>query len=282
MRSIPILALSIVACQATTPDSKDFGSFLPADSKVTTDAGKVDIDEGENLCFTGTDEDSTDLSIAGQLFEMSWENLWPGEYIPNVGIKIVDWCGTEVTQFDVGDLGSFAVHLNVGEHGFNGYFEYPYRPENIDEAEWEMGEYPLYREFDKEFRGDYIHCNLRLFGPDIIEVPLNLLKQQDDKGYVQGTIYEIIEYETLAGVTVEASSGTVTYVSNASFPDQTLTESQDKGLFLVANTDLGPVELTITLPSGNKVSKTVLAWPLTSEPNLVITNVGFPVHPELL
>lgn len=277
----PALSALVLACSAPAPEATDFGSFLPVDS-VTEVAGRGEVTVGENLCLFEPEKTEKDLSVAGQVLEMSWDNLWPGNYIGDIDMRVMDWCGTEVDRVTVQPSGSFAFHTPAGEHGFVGYFEYPHRPETVAEADWAYGEYPTFREFDKEFRGDYIHCNLRLFSPSIISIPLKMTKQQDDKGYIQGTLYEIISYETLADAMITASSGTVTYLSDAHLPDATLTSTRDRGLFLISNTEPGPVELTVTLASGNVVSKTVYTWRLDSEPNKVITNVGFPIMPDLL
>ncbi len=277
----PALAALLLACSAPAPEATDFGSFFPPDSATEVAAG-AEVAIGENLCLFEPEKTEKDLSVAGQVLEMSWDNLWPGNYIGDIDMRVIDWCGIEVDRVTVQSTGSFAFHTPAGEHGFVGYFEYPHRPETVSEDDWTYGDYPVFREFDKEFRGDYIHCNLRLFSPGIISLPLNMTKQKDDKGYIQGTLYEIISYETLADAAIEASSGTVTYLSDSHLPDATLTTTKSRGLFLVSNTEPGPVELTVTLASGNQVSKTVYTWRLDSEPTKVITNVGFPVMPQLL
>jgi hypothetical protein len=279
--SSALLLLLAMGCSASPPADTDFASFFPPDASVEgLSGGEVAL--GESLCLLAPESSEKDLSVAGQVLEMSWDNLWPGNYIGDIEMHIYDWCGTQVDKVVVQPSGSFAFHTPAGEHGFVGYFEYPYKPDNVAQADWEYADYPLFREFDKEFRGDYIHCNLRLFGPEIISLPLNMTKQKDDKGYIQGTLYEIISYETLAGAVITPSSGTVTYLSDSHLPDGTLTETRELGLFLIANTEPGPVELIVTLANGNTLTKVVYTWPLKSEPNMVITNVGIPVMPELL
>jgi hypothetical protein len=109
-----------------------------------------------------------------------------------------------------------------------------------------------------------------------------MLKQKEEKGYIQWTLYDILTYDTLGGAVITPSSGTVTYISDAHLPDGTLTTTRSKGLFLVANTEPGPVALTVTLENGNAFTKTVLTWPLNSHPTKVITNVGVPVMPDML
>jgi len=282
-RSFSTLLLTglLLACSAPAPEATDFGSFFPLDA-ATEVATRGEVSVGEHLCFLAPEEPLKDLSVAGQVLEMSWDNLWPGNYIGDIDLLVFDWCGIEVDRVTVQPSGSFAFHTPAGEHGFVGYFEYPHRPETIAEADWEFDDYPVFREFDKEFRGDYIHSNLRLFDPTIISLPIELTKQKNDKGYIQGTLYEIISYDTLEDAVVTASSGKVTYLSESHLPDSALTSTRDRGLFLVSNTVPGPVELTVTLPSGNVISKIVYTWRLDSEPNNVITNVGFPVMPNLL
>ena len=278
---ILVLALA-VSCEGNAPNSGDLGSFLPRDFlAVDTGPSSAELKSGETLCFTGH-EGELDLSVAGQMFEMSFKNLFPGEYIGDVHVKVRDLCGNQVHDFDVASIGSYAFHLPVDE-GFNAYFEFPYKPEWLADEDYPFADYPLYREFDKPFKGDYIHCNLRLFAPDIISIPLSVLKQKDHLGYVQGTLYEWITYDTIADAIITPSSGKTTYISDtAHLPDGALTATQTKGLFLVANVQPGELTLTVELPSGNTVEKTVIVWPLTSEPNKVITNVGVPILPDLL
>ncbi len=276
-----LLTALLLACSAPAPEDTDFGSFFPPDS-VSEVASGGEVNVGEQLCLIAPEKTEKDLSVAGQVLEMSWDNLWPGNYIGDIELRVFDWCGSEVDRVTVQPSGSFAFHTPAGEHGFVGYFEYPHRPETIAEADWEFDDYPVFREFDKEFRGDYIHCNLRLFDPTIISLPIELTKQKADKGYIQGTLYEIISYDTLEDAVVTASSGKVTYLSDSHLPDSSLTSTRDRGLFLISNTEPGPVEIVVTLPSGNEVSKTVYTWRLDSEPNNVITNVGFPVMPDML
>jgi hypothetical protein len=274
----------LAACEGNSPEAGDLGSFFAVEAAGADVGADVPGEDGRGpgACFTG-EPAKEDLSVAGQMFEMSFENLFPGDYVGNVDVKVVDLCGTVVRQFEVGASGSFAFHLPVGEQGFDAYFEFPHKPDAMPAAEYRFADYPLYREFDKPFRGTYIHCNLRIFSPQVISIPLTMLKQAPDLGYVQGTLYEWVTYDTIAGAVIAPSSGQTTYISDAAhLPDQTLTKTQGKGLFIVANVTPGEVVLAVTLPTGNVVEKTVTVWPLNSHPNKMITNVGVPVMDELL
>jgi len=279
------IVLGVWGCEGNSPDGKggDLGAFFAPDAGSVEMGGRsMDLIRGEAHCFTGAGGE-LDLSVVGQMFEMSFENLFPGEYVGNVLVKVKDLCGNEAYSFEVGDIGSFAFHLPVGDDGFHGYFEFPYRPEWMAVEDYPFADYPLFREFDKPFNGDYIHCNLRLFAPDILSIPLTVLKQKETLGYIQGTLYEWVTYDTIAGAKIQPSSGTTTYISDAAhLPDSSLTETQTKGLFLVANCTPGPVVLTVHFTSGAVIEKTVHVWPLNSEPNDVITNVGIPVTADLL
>lgn len=274
------LAACLLACSSTPPEAGDFGSFLPPDAARGSEIAAMDVVSGQR-CHPGTEADE-DLSLVGQMLQMHFENLWPGDYVPDVEIRLFDWCGNHLHSFQTNDIGSFAFHFDAGVGGFDGWLEYPYKPPWMEESEWEFGDYPIYREFDKPFDGVYAHINLRLFDPKVLSLPLTITGQKEDKGYIQGTLYQWLDYHTIAGAVVEASSGTTTYISNASLPDMALGETQDKGLFLIANTTPGPVEVTVHLPNGNDISKTVLTWPLGPAADRLVTNVGFPVPPESL
>jgi hypothetical protein len=272
----------LVSCAVETPQTGDLGSFFPADlsapePELPDIAGQ---DAGAYRCFTGVNGGDVELSVAGQVFEMSWENLFPGDYVGNVEVRLNDLCGTEVHRFASSDIGSFAFHVPVPEGGFDGYFEYPHLPEGTNPEDWTFGDYPLYREFDKDLAGDFIHVNLRMFAPAIVALPLKVTKQKDDLGYVQGSIYDWVTYDTVAGAAIVPDSGTVWYISEAHLPDANLSATQSLGLFLIANTQPGPVEIAISLPDGRKLSRQIVTWPLTSDPRKIITNVGIPVLPE--
>ncbi|MBM4353237.1 MAG: hypothetical protein FJ109_05480 [Deltaproteobacteria bacterium] len=278
-RLFPLLFL--LSCAVETPQTGDLGSFFPADMTGEKDlpvAGEVDA--GAFSCFTGVNGGEVELSVAGQVFEMSFENLFPGEYVGNIGVHLVDLCGNEVRRFASSDIGSYAFHIPVPLEGLDAYFEFPHVPEGVDATDWAYEKYPLFREFDKELVGDYVHVNLRVFAPNIVAIPLNVTKQKAELGYVQGTLYEWVTYATIAGAAIESDSGTVWYISEGHFPDATLTVTQSRGLFLIANTTPGPIRIDVTLPDGRKVTRSVLTWPLNSDPRKVITNVGYPILPE--
>lgn len=270
------------ACYVQEPETGDLGSFFGMDTAPVPDTVASDLTQEARWgsCYA-PGKAETELSVVGQLFEMSFENLFPGTYVGNVAVKVFDACGVQVHAFEVGPIGSFATHFPVGE-GFNGYFEYPYKPDWVAAEDYRLADFPLFREFDKDFVGVYIHVNLRMFSPSIIDIPLAFMEQKPDLGYLQGTVYEWITYDTIVGAKIKASSGKVCYIGESHLPDLNLTQTCSRGLFLVANVTPGPVTLTVTLPGGKQVSKTVFAWPLESEPNRVITNVGIAVHPSAL
>lgn len=289
MKNILVIMLVLgVACSASRPDTGDLGSFMPGDlggaegDVVLQDLGAVDA-----MCRGTIIGGNEDLSVVGQLYLMSWDNLFPGDHTGDVNVKLFDMCGEEFFSFDVLPWGSFAFHLPMDEEGYDGYFEFPHRPDFVAEEEWTLGGHPLVREFDKPFFGHYIHVNLRIFDPAIMTFSTSILQQEDDKGYVQGTIYDWFDYHTLADVVVTSSSGKVWYVSEANLPDATLEMSQHKGIFLIANAEPGLVKIDLALPNGNTVSKTILTWPMKGavdgQPDrLLATSVGYPVPPELL
>jgi hypothetical protein len=275
-----LLAALLLACSATPPEATDFGSFMPPDTAEPPEITAIDVTSGQR-CHP-PDEAEEDLSLVGQMLQMHFENLWPGDYVPHVQIRLFDWCENHLHTFETNDIGSFAFHFNAGIGGFDGWLEYPHKPEWMEESEWKFGDYPIYREFDKPFEGTYAHINLRLFDPKVVSLPLTITGQEEDKGYIQGTLYQWFDYHTIEGAVIEASSGVTTYISNASLPDMALGETQEKGLFLIANTDPGLVVVTVRLSNGNEVSKTVLTWPLGPKEDRIITNVGFPIPPEVL
>jgi len=278
------LVALLFGCAEPRPELGDVGPFLPEDVAVVED-GTTGFDvggTGETWCFTAPEESEEDLSIVGQLFEMSWSNMYPGEYTGDVRIRIMDMCGTEVHSFDVLPTGSYALHLPVGTAGFNGYFEFPYCPGSGDPGSFKFNDYPLFREFDKPFAGKYIHSNVRIFIPDIITFATAIVEQKDDAGYVQGTVYRWLDYETVQGAAIVPSSGKVWYISNAQIPDAALSETQNKGMFVVANAAPGPFEIQVTLPSGKSFTKRIHTWAYKSQPNGVVTNTGVPVPPEYL
>jgi hypothetical protein len=277
------VAAVIAGCAEPRPDTGDFGPFLPLDAASAAETG-ADASAGMDAwCFgAGGPKAEVDLSVVGQMFEMSWTNMFPGDYRGDVLVKIFDLCGAEVRQFTVLPTGSFAFHMPVDVQGFNGYFEFPFKPDGMDDAAYPFAGYPLFREFDKPFAGQYIHSNVRMFAPDIITFATAIVKQEEEKGYVQGTVYRWLDYVTLDGVVVQPSSGKLWYISNAHIPDAGLATTQNKGMFVVANADPGPFALTFELPSGKSFTKEIYTWPFGDAANGLVTNTGVPVAPEYL
>ena len=276
-----VLLCTLSACSATAPETGDLGSFFPPDIAAGDGIG-AEVSKGEAWCFSSSEGAEQDLSVVGQVYEMAGDNLFPGHHTGDVTIKIFDVCGLPIHEFDVPPNGGFAFHLAVGDAGYDAYFEFPHRPEHVAEEDFPFGEFPLIREFDKPFHGAYIHSNLRLFNPDVVKFPLKIVDQQPEFAYVQGTIYNILDYETVVGAVVTPSSGDVWYISDQHIPDSTLNETQHRGMFIVANCDPGPIELLFTLPGEKSFAKRVTGWPMNTHPNNLFTSVGVPVDPELL
>ena len=282
-----IMLLTLVACTGSRPETGDLGSFFPPDMVSGGDAHQQDLGTVDALCRGTVIGGNEDLSVVGQLYLMSWDNLFPGDHFGDVHVKLFDMCGEMFFEYDVLPWGSFAFHLPMDEEGYDGYFEFPFRPESVAQEDWTLDSYPLVREFDKPFAGNYIHVNLRIFDPDIMQFSTSILKQEDALGYVQGTIYNWFDYYTLADVVVTSSSGKIWYVSEANLPDASLEKSQHKGIFLIANADPGLVKIDLELPNGNTVTKTILTWPfkgsVEGQPDrALVTSVGYPVPPDLL
>ena len=275
------LAVTLLSCSATAPETADLGSFFPPDMTAGEGLG-AEVTHGEAWCFTSAEGAEQDLSVVGQVYEMAIDNLFPGHHTGDVHIKIFDVCGLPIHEFDVPPNGGFAFHLAVGDAGYDAYFEFPHRPEHVAEEDFPFGEHPMIREFDKPFHGAFIHSNLRLFNPVVVKFPLMIVDQQPDTAYVQGTVYNILNYDTIAGAVVTPSSGDVWYISEQHIPDSTLNETQHRGMFIVANCDPGPIELLFTLPGGKTVAKRVVGWPMNTHPTNLFTSVGVPVDPEML
>ncbi len=266
-----VALLLLFSCTEGTSDVGDLGSLLPS-----TDSGSEDLSTVDTTVITGNEcianqgETKRHLFIGGMVYEMTLKNQDPGEILPGVTVDYYDYCDEQFGSVVSGEDGTFSFYIPRGEFGFDGY------------AEFTKPGYPLFRQFDKPFKGDYIFTAYRLFEGPIFDGPLIMVGQKDNLGFAQGTFYNLMGGLEIPGVKVTASTGDVLYFSDAlPVPDADLTETQSRGVFFIANATPGELIIYYTLPDGREGEKKVKVWPVNSYEDKTITQVGVPISPSV-
>lgn len=260
-----------VACTDGSAQAGDLGPFLPTDTGPVVDVFVPDGgDFTTTYCRFNQGEFADYLYIGGQVLEMTVENQDPGILVPGVQVDFRDYCGELVGTGVSGEDGTFAFNIEVGINGFDGY------------AEYTLPGYPLFRQFDKWYKGDHMFTNFRLFKGVLFDGPLMMVGQEDHLGFIQGSVYNLGDGAEVPGATVQATSGTVIYFSDdLPVPDEKLKETQSRGVFFIYNVNPGEVKVAITLPDKRIISRYVRTWPVNSHPEKTITQVGVPVDPAV-
>ena len=272
------------ACSSPEPPSDDLGAFMPMDVAgqhdiVAVDAGAV----WTQFCKSNEGGKYQILLISGMVLELTPEDQY-GVPFPGVTVDFYDYCSVKVASAISGEDGSFSFQIDVGHKGFDGYSEYtlPEQPPGCTGSQCEVDGYPLFRQFDKRYVGDFNVTMYRMVSGLIFEAPMSMLGQKGHLGFVQGSVYNLVGGKEVAQAVVESSSGTVTYLSdNLPVPDEKLVTTQSRGVFFVYNATPGQIMLTAALPDGRVLEKPVIVWPVNSHPRKTITVVGFPVYPGL-
>jgi len=202
------------------------------------------------------------IILAGYTLLMTVNNTDPGEFLEGVRIRVYDINGELLKEDFSGQDGSFIFALPVPQSGVDGYFEI-----------FKDG-YPLIRQFDRRLDENWTNIRLRLFDQPLYDIPRTLLNQQDDMGYIQGSIYDKETEIPLSGVVIEASSGEVVYLSDALLaPVAGLKATQSKGVFFVANSNPGIVTVKAKKDGVTLAEKSVITWK-----NGILTQLGLPVN----
>ena len=271
MRRSLLAALLLFSCTEGSPDVGDLGSLLPTADSGSSDMAVVDTTAiTGNECIANQGKTKRHLFIGGMVYEMTMKSQDPGEILPGVTVDYYDYCEEQFGSAVSGEDGTFSFYIPAGEFGFDGY------------AEFTKPGYPLFRQFDKPFKGDYIFTAYRLFEGPIFDGPLVMVGQKDNLGFVQGTFYNLIGGHEIAGVKLAASTGDVSYFSDAlPVPDPDLTETQSRGVFFISNATPGELILQYTLPDGREEEKKVKVWPVNSYEDKTITQVGVPINPGI-
>ena len=263
--------LLLLSCTEGSPDVGDLGSLLPTTDSASSDRAAVDtITITGTECIANQGKVKRHLFIGGMVYEMTIKNQDPGEVHSGIIVDFYDYCDEPFGTAVSGKDGTFSFYIPIGEFGFDGY------------AEFTKPGYPLFRQFDKPFKGDYIFTAYRLFEGPIFDGPLMMLGQKDNLGFAQGTFYSLIGGHEIAGVKISPSSGDISYFSDSlPVPDPKLTETQSRGVFFVSNATPGELIIQYTLPDGREGEKMIKVWPVNSYEHKTITQVGVPINPGI-
>ena len=77
------LVFTLLSCSAKAPEAGDLGAFFPPD-QVSGEGVSAEVTKGEAWCFTSPEGAEQDLSVVGQVYEMAWDNLFPGHHTGDV------------------------------------------------------------------------------------------------------------------------------------------------------------------------------------------------------
>ncbi len=184
-----------------------------------------------------------------------------GEPLPHVTITVRDMTQARLAETVSDERGAFVLAVPVPPGGTDGYVEL------VREG------LPTVRQFDRRLDEHWTTMRLRMLDASLYAIPRQVLGQDERLGYVQGSVYDRDTQVPLAGVRVEASAGTVAYLSDGiPLPKTDLNETQSQGVFFVANCPPGPLVLTFYRGTEVLASRSVLTWPES-----VLTQVGIPV-----
>ncbi len=185
----------------------------------------------------------------------------PGEVVGNVEISAFDMTQTLLAHTTSDKEGAFvmAIPLPSSDAVVYGYIQL------------KKEGFPTIRQFDRPLSENWTDMRLRLLKPVLFDIPRKLLKQKDNLGYIQGSVYYKKSQKTIKGAVITASSGRIAYLKNGVIPDYKQTQTGPNGVFFVANTSVGPVTITVKLHNKIIYKTMVLTWPK------ILTQLGIPI-----
>ena len=201
--------------------------------------------------------------LAGLTREITVQNPEPGEPLPHVYVSAFDMSQTLLAATESDANGAYVLAFHLSNPYLDGYIE----------AKKEG--FLTVRQFDRPLSESWTNMRLRLVREEsILSLSFAVLQQNEDLGYVQGSVYDKVTENPIAGVKIVASSGDVAYLSDTlSLPDKTLKETQSRGVFFVVNCNPGPLTIQAFIGTEKIAERSVLTWP-----KKVITQVGLPVN----
>jgi hypothetical protein len=199
--------------------------------------------------------------LAGLTRRITMSNPDPGEPLSKVEVSVYDMSQRSIAGTVSDENGMFVLAFHVASPDVDGYVE----------AKKEG--FPIVRQFDRPITESWTNMRLRLLEDALLSLSLTALQQDENLGYVQGSIYDKVTEKPFAHIRIEANKGEVAYLPDGiPLPDKKLKETQSQGVFFVSNCQPGP--LIIKAYQGDKllIQSTVLTWG-----GKVITQVGLAV-----
>ncbi len=256
---LSFLALFSVSCAENSIPGDDLGVIVY--DKGPTKKQGMDIPSIEGMQF---EVQGPYCVLAGYTTVISPANPDPGDPLGHVTVGAYDMLQHLLAQTVSDDNGHFVMAVPIPDNGTRGYVQV------------KKEGFPIIRQFDRPLETNWTNMRLHMTRDLMYETPRKILKQQDNRGYIQGSVYMLKSEDQIPGVSVKASSGRVAYLQNGAIPTYDLTRTGKHGVFFVANTDIGPVTLDIFYKDKKVASMTVLTWP-----DKVLTQVGVPLPDAL-
>lgn len=247
---------SFTSCHENALPADDLGPFYLGHeiADVTLEYPAVD-----GLVF---DIDGPYIVYAGLTRLITPTNPDLGEPLGNVAITVYDMSQSVLVSTVSDEDGAFAFAIPLPGGPTDGYVEM------VKEG------FPVTRQFDRRFDENWTNMRLRMLDSILYDIPRQMLGQQDDRGYIQGSIYRKDTEVPIANVRIEASCGEVAYLKDGlPVPTKDIETTQSQGVFFVINCPPGPVMLRAYNDKELIAERTVLVWP-----KQVLTQVGIPVN----
>lgn len=253
----PVVVLALLSCAENARPHDDLGPFhAGVDARSDRDGLRYPAVDGFVAEVAGPY-----VILAGLTRLMTPTEPDLGEPLPRVTITVRDMTQAPLAETESDDQGAFTLAVPVPEGGTDGYVEL------VKEG------LPTVRQFDRRLDEHWTTMRLRMLDASLYSIPRQILGQDEQMGYVQGSVYDRESEVPLAGVRVESSAGTVAYLSDGiPIPRTDLAQTQRQGVFFVANCPPGPVTLTLFTGAEVVATRTVLTWPQS-----VLTQVGIPI-----
>lgn len=255
LRRLLLILYVVAGCQENQCPNDDLGPFYQ-----TPEVFDVSIDY-PNIDGISFDIDGPYIIYAGLTRLISPTNPDLGDPLDNVTITIFDMSqqnrGSVVSDKD----GAFIIPISMKGGPFDGYIELA--KQNL----------PTVRQFDREFSENWTNMRLRMLDKSLYDIPRSILEQKEDKGYIQGSVYEKASEKPLSGLNIVASGGEVAYLSDGiPVPSKDLKSTQSQGVFFVANCPVGPITIKVYKGQNILAERMVLTWQ-----GGILTQVGIPI-----